>query len=155
MESRNVARRSFLLGATSLSLGGCVTQRLERMPPLAAATSVEIRAADRGTRTPGDSLNLVATVTEDREVAALVAFFNARLYGWYTPIAGGPIPAVSAHYFQAGKFTASLGAGPNFFSRGIEDTRHATPAELHEFLALLGLDEEALRYYTRRRRNPA
>src|SRR5205823_1484818 len=112
----------------------------------AAITSVEVRAADRGVETPGNSLKLVRTITDVGEVAALVAFCDARLDGWYVPIAGGPIPAVAAHYFEGSQFMEHLGAGPGFFSRGIEDTRNASSRELAEFLALLGLDEKALRY---------
>ncbi len=60
----------------------------------------------------------VRDIRDSRAVATLADFVNARLEGWYEPMAGVPIPEIEIFFRRGEKTVATFGSGSSFFSRG-------------------------------------
>ena len=105
-------------------------------PPLRGASEVRITVN-------GDGLHPIATITDPARVAKVVAFVNANLSGWETPMFGVPVPGITAQFYTGTQFQGHFGVGKNFFetNRGCTFcSRSASRQEVMEFIALLDVD---------------
>ncbi len=80
-------------------------------------------------------------IDRPEQLAAVIAFVNARRDGWTVPWYGVPVPKRNAYCYANSKLLGHFGAGQNFFGAQQEGgffSREATRTELDEFLRLVG-----------------
>jgi len=119
----------------TLALSGCETHSF---PSLQNVTRIDVRT----------NLNApIAAVTDQSQIASVMAFVNARPDKWEAPWYGVPVPTVVANFYQETTFLGHFGVGANFFAThrsGDFFSRPASEAERREFMRLLGVPFEKI-----------
>lgn len=88
-------------------------------------------------------------ITNKSDIWNIVSFIDSHKNGWTTPWYGVPVPALTLEFFDGNTFKGSFGAGVNFFEtqrEGELKSMGASTEELHDFLTLLNLSEDALKW---------
>ena len=117
-----------LLAAAVIALGAC--QESRAFPPVGPVTRAEVR----------QSSQTVGQITDAAQLAALVAFIDARREGWKVHWAGVPVGAVGVTLYRDAQVLGSFGAGQDFFEvqrDGAFFSRRASGAEVNQFRELL------------------
>jgi hypothetical protein len=90
-----------------------------------------------------DASKPLVMITDPKKISRIVMFVDSHRKGWEAPRYGIPVPAVTAEFFDGTEFKGHFGAGRGFFEtqrEGVFRSQDASPAEVHRFLALLGVD---------------
>lgn len=115
-------------------------------PSIERAKLVRVRIEGQGEYDDvGGSAGVVAEISEPKKIERLLAFVNARRGGYRVPVTGAPIPEVKAEIRDGEELLSVFSSGPNFFERVMFWSVRATPAEVREFLELIGVDPTRLR----------
>jgi hypothetical protein len=89
----------------------------------------------------------ITTITDQSQIASVVAFVNARADKWETPWYGVPVPTVVANFYRDKTFLGHFGVGSNFFEihrSGDFFSRSASDPERLEFMKLLAVPFERI-----------
>jgi hypothetical protein len=118
-----------------LALAACETHSF---PPLQHVTRIDVRT------------NLdapITTITDQSQIASVVAFVNARSDKWKAPWYGVPVPTVVANFYREETFLGHFGVGSDFFEihrSGAFFSRSASDVERREFMKLLAVPFERI-----------
>ena len=129
-----------VLGVATL-LAGCESIGV---PQLGNVTRIEIRR---------DHNELLSTITDAKQIAAVVTFTDSHRTGWGTPWSGVPIPIIVADFYDGETFKGHIGVGANFLETqrvGGFWSRSASNAEIKQFLTLVGLNKHMEELYRER-----
>ena len=121
---------------------GLVTQ-------LAGCESIDAPLFDNITRIEirRNNNELLSTITDAKQIAAVVTFTDSHHTGWGTPWYGVPAPIIVANFYDRESFKGHIGVGSSFLETQREGdflSQSASNAEIKKFLALVGLNENVV-----------
>jgi hypothetical protein len=127
-------------------LAGCArTSSRRQFGPLGPVSQIDVWVHQR------DGSSDIFTIRDPKEIATVVAFVDQRSGDWQTPWYGIRVPTVEARFYDGKTFKGHFGVGRDYFEcqrYGVFASRPASAADIHEFLNVIGVDDDTFKKVT-------